>query len=158
MPARRFHGISHISFGTSSGAKTNLALAYAVGQTDVTDINTQIAEPGIEGGEASMLEYVDQDGNPKDNWGNNLAGVQYVKVTIRARDLTAYNTLKGYWDAGTPVYWRFILDNDERWHTDTAVTNWDQLKQVPVRAEFKGVSNQFSGSFFIPEMEITVTT
>ncbi len=173
MAQRRFHGFKSIGFvivdtggtdGTGEATTNAKALAAvaaagenAVGGVTIELLGNTIAEPGVEGGEASELEYVEQEGNPLDEWGNKLPGVQYLHAKIRARNLPAYVKLKAAWDAGNLVYWRWVLDNDERWHTNVGQRNWMNLAPTNVTAKFQGTANQFAGDYMIPEQFITKT-
>jgi len=158
MAARKHHGIYHVSFGTSADAKTELAKPWAAGQSDVTDIAPLIGTPGVEGGDASMIEFLDQEGNPLTIYGNKLAGVQMVRFVIRARDVAAFDALTALWDADTPILWRVVLDNLERWHNSVAVYGFDYLRQTTIQAVAQGVSDQFECAFMIPLSQLTRTT
>ena len=164
MPQRRFHGFKSIHYGIVTSTNTDATQVAAVAAelgagTDSTlvALDGLIAEPGVEGGNASMIEFLEQEGNPLDRYGNKVAGVQMIRFTVRARNLTAYDALKTAWDAGTNVYWRFILDNDERWHNTQPQDNWEELKLTNITARFQGTANQFEGMFMIPEQFITKT-
>ena len=136
MDARKHHRIIHISYGTSETARTNLASAWAANQEDVTDI-PQIAE----GGGTFMIEMPDQTGNPKDPYGNQLPGYQPCKITIRALGMKAFHDLHPKLEAGTEFYWRFVLANDARYHTDIRIPMY--LRPCPG-------SNQFEACFQLP--------
>jgi len=165
MPIRRFHGINNIHYGivTTTNTETTQRAAVAAeldAGTDSTLVELEglIAEPGVEGGSASQIEFLEQEGNPLDRYGNKVAGVQMIRFTVRARNLTAYDQLKAAWDAGDKVYWRFILDNSERWYNTQAQENWEELKLTNITARFQGTANQFEGMFMIPEQFITKVT
>lgn len=147
--ARKFHGISDVEYGTTS------ALSTAASGTSISDV---IAEAGAEGGEASRIEFIDEEGNPVDIHGNQYPGVLYARWIVKAKDLTAFAALRSNWTGGTAQYFAADLDNSERVYTDNTVKNLEYIRPVNIMGQKQGTAAAFEMAFRVPYDDLTFVT
>ncbi|MCA0270234.1 MAG: hypothetical protein LCH53_13605 [Bacteroidetes bacterium] len=138
MAARKFHGIHAAFYGTTSGAVT-------------TEINKVAA------GE-SKIEFLDQENNPVTVFGNQYAGVQYAKITLRALDPTAYAAIKARWETDQKTFFKLQLDGGETWTTNQPGTLLQSCKPLDVAGEAKGRADGFDLVFQLPVSLFTIVT
>lgn len=134
--ARKFHGIVDFEYGTSA--------ALSAPGTSVADV--------IAG--ESQIEFLDEEDNPVDIYGNQYAGVLYARFTIRALDLSSHGTLRTNWLADTLHFFAADLDNSERVYTTEAV-RFESLRPLTIQGRRQGRADGFELTFRVPYDKLT---
>jgi len=131
--ARTSHGILSARYNTASSLTSN------TGGTELADIDAS----------RSSITFRLPDGTPVDPHGNKYPEVVYADVEIWFRGLSAYSTLKTTYEAGTKVYWGFLLSNNQ-WAYTTAPMRISELLPDAIQGQVQGDSTFFRVMFSVP--------
>lgn len=131
--ARTTHGILKAYHGTTSSPSTEIGNLVA---------------------DESMIEFLDEEGNPVDPYGNQYAGVMYAQVTIMALDLSDFVTIRSNWTGGTKQYFKCDLSNSATVTTAIAV-NLVSIRPINIQGRVQGRSDGFVMVFRCPYDSLT---